>query len=94
MNNKKFTDKESAKAFLKETEKPFKLKIVCAIVAVAVLVLMILADSVWHPALTADTVLAVRYCNSNSVRRIGVPEWPGRTSGSCYYRNSASIHES
>ena len=42
MNNKKFTDKESAKAFLKETEKPFKLKIVCAIVAVAVLVLMIL----------------------------------------------------
>ena len=48
MNNKKFTDKESAKAFLKETEKPFKLKIVCAIVAVAVLVLMILVDSVWH----------------------------------------------
>ena len=59
MNNKKFTDKESAKAFLKETEKPFKLKIVCAIVAVAVLVLMILVDSVWHPALTAFELLYI-----------------------------------
>ena len=59
MNNKKFTDKKSAEAFLKETEKPFKLKIVCAIVAVAVLVLMILVDSVWHPALTAFELLYI-----------------------------------
>ena len=59
MNNKKFTDKKSAEAFLEETEKPFKLKIVCSIVAVAVLVLMILVDSVWHPALTAFELLYI-----------------------------------
>lgn len=59
MNNKKFTDKASAEAFLEETKKPFMLKAGCAIVAVAVLILLILVDSVMHPALTAFELLYI-----------------------------------